>query len=152
MAKILLASDRKMAPSAVSFTAFAQPIKFSVRSARIVYEPSIYGGDGSETRVNLTLACDASAVAEIRALEGSDDYSLASCIKDAGIRAKLDKTTVRIFDEEGKATVAPAAWRGRTVNAVLVASGSWKTRSGAGICLSCSDLQLQPEEPETCPF
>ena len=141
-----------MAPSAVSFTAYAKPVKFSVRSARVVYEPSIYGGDGSETRVNLTLTCDASTIAEIRALEGSDDFSLISCVKDAGVRAKLDKTAVRIFDEEGKATVAPAAWRGHTVNAVLVASGGWKTRTGSGVCLSCTDLQLLPEEPTTCPF
>ena len=28
----------------------------------------------------------------------------------------------------------------------------WKSRSGAGICLSCTDLQTLPEEPETCPF
>ena len=141
-----------MAPSAVSFAAFAQPIKFSVRCAQIKFTPSVYGGDGTETRVILTLTCDASTVAEIRALEGSDDFSLVSCIKDAGVRAKLDKTSVRIFDADGKATVAPAVWRGRIVNAVLVASGSWKSRSGAGICLSCTDLQLLPEEPETCPF
>jgi hypothetical protein len=141
-----------MAPSAVSFTAFAQPVRFSVRNARVAYEPSVYGGDGSETRVNMTLSCGDGTIAGIRALEGSDDHSLISCVKDAGVRAKLDKTTVRIFDADGKAADAPTAWRGRTINAILVATGTWKTRSGSGICLSCSDLQLLPEEPETCPF
>ena len=85
-----------MAPSAVSFTAYAKPVKFSVRNARFVYEPSVYGGDRSETRVNITLLCDDSTVAELRKLEGSDDctegaahraVSLISCVKEAGVRA-----------------------------------------------------------------
>ena len=112
----------------------------------------MYGGDGSETRVNLTLLCDDSTVAEIRALEGSDDFSLVSCTKEAGVRSKLDKTTVRIFDAAGVATAAPAVWRGRRANAVLVATGGWKSRSGSGVCLSCTDLQLLPEEQASCPF
>ena len=141
-----------MAPSAVTFTAYAKPVKFSVRNARVVYEPSVYGGDGSEQRVNLTLLCDDNTVAKLRALEGSDDFSLISCIKEAGVRSKLDKATLRIFDGEGKATTAPPVWRGKRVNAVLVGAGTWKTRSGSGICLNCTDLQLLPEEPETCPW
>ena len=141
-----------MAPSAVTFTAYAKSVKFSVRNARVVYEPSVYCGDGSEQRVNLTLLCDDNTVAELRALEGSDDFSLISCVKEAGVRAKLDKTSVRIFDAAGVATTAPSVWRSRRVNAVLVASGGWKSRSGSGVCINCTDLQLLPEEPETCPW
>ena len=57
-----------MAPSAVTFTAYAKPVKFSVRNARVVYEPSVYGGDGSEQRVNLTLLCDDNTVAAEKGL------------------------------------------------------------------------------------
>ena len=142
-----------MAPTpAVSFIAFAQPVKFCIRDAKIVYEPSVYGGDGTETRVNLTLQCYGEVLEDIRALEGSSDASLISCIKDSGVRAKIDKTAVRIFDENGSATSAPVVWRGMNVNAYVTAKGTWKTRTGNGVCLECTDLQLLPEAPQVCLF
>ena len=83
-----------MAPtSAVSFTAFAQPVKFCIRDAKIVYEPSVYGVDGTETRVNITLECSGEVLTDIRTLEGSSDASLISCIKDSGVRAKIDDSS-----------------------------------------------------------
>ncbi len=140
-----------MAPSAVTFTAYAKPVQFLIRDATVVYEPSVFGGDGSETRVNITLRCDDASVAAIRALEGLDDFSLISAVKEAGVRAKLDKNAVRIYDPSGNTTSAPTLWRGARVNVVLTAKGTWKSRSGAGICIDCTSLQLLPEEPETCP-
>ena len=146
--------DRKtMAPtSAVSFTPFAQPVHFCIRDAKIAYEPSVYGGDGTETRVNLTLQCFGEVLEDIRALEGSSDASLISCIKDSGVRAKIDKTTVRVFDKNGSAAPAPMVWRGTRVNAYITAKGAWKTRTGNGVCLECTDLQFLPEAPQVCPF
>ena len=111
-----------MAPSsAVAFTAYAKPVQFLVRNVLVVYEPSVHGGDGSETRVNITLRCDDESTAAIRALEGIDDFSLISAVKEAGVRAKLDKNAVRIYDESGNPTSAPAVWRGARVNAALTA-------------------------------
>ncbi len=141
-----------MAPSAVAFTAYTKPVQFLIRDATVVYEPSVFGGDGSETRVNITLRCDDASVAAIRALEGLDDFSLISVVKDARVRAKIDKNTVRIYDASGNTTSAQAVWRGSRANAILTAKGTWKSRSGAGICMDCTSLQLLPEEPETCPF
>ena len=141
-----------MAPSAVTFAAYAKPTQFMIRGATVVYEPSVFGGDGSETRVNITLRCDEASVAAIRALEGIDDFSLISAVKEEGVRAKLDKNNVRIYDPSGNAAPAPTVWRGARVNALLVAKGTWKSRSGTGICIDCTSLQLLPEEPERCPF
>ena len=141
-----------MAPSAVTFTAYAKQVQFLVRDAAVVYEPSVFGGDGSETRVNITLNCDDATIGAIRALEGIDDFSLVSAVKQTGVRAKMDKTSVRIYDATGNTAPAPAVWRGAMVNALLVAKGTWKSRSGAGVCLECTSLQLLPDEPVTCPF
>ena len=141
-----------MAPSAVTFTAYVKPVQFLVRDATVVYEPSVFGGDGSETRVNVTLRCDDVRVAAIRALEGIEDFSLVSAVKQAGVRAKMDKTSVTVYDATGDTTSAPAVWRGAKVNALLVAKGSWKSRSGTGICLECTSLQMLPNEPTACPF
>ncbi len=141
-----------MAPSAVTFTAYLKPVQFLVRDATVVYEPSVFGGDGSETRVNVTLRCDDASVAAIRVLEGIEDFSLVSAVKQAGVRAKMDKTSVHVYDATGNATPAPAVWRGAKVNALLVAKGTWKSRSGTGICLECTSLQMLPNEPTACPF
>ena len=64
----------------------------------------------------------------------------------------MDKTSVRIYDATGNTAPAPAVWRGTRVNALLVAKGTWKSRSGAGVCLECTSLRLLPDEPVTCPF
>ena len=141
-----------MAPSAVTFTAYAKPVQFLIRDATVVYEPSVFGGDGSETRVNVTLRCDDASIAAIRALEGIDDFSLVSAVKHMGVRAKMDKTSVHVYDAMGNAAPAPAVWRGARVNALLVAKGTWKSRSGTGVCLECASMQLLPDEPVTCPF
>ena len=141
-----------MAPSAVTFTAYPKPVQFLVRDAVVVYEPSVFGGDGSETRVNITLRCDDASATAIRALEGIEDFSLVSAVKQAGIRAKMDKTSITVYDATGVATSAPAVWRGANVNALLVAKGTWKSRSGTGICLECTSLQMLPNEPMACPF
>ncbi len=141
-----------MAPSAVTFNAYVKPIPFLVRDATVVYEPSVFGGDGSETRVNITLRCDDKTVAAIRALEGIDDFSLVSAVKQMGVRAKMDKTNVIVYDTEGNVATAPDVWRGAKVNALIVAKGTWKSRSGMGVCLECTSLQLLPDEPMVCPF
>ena len=153
MAASLSANKARMAPaSAVSFTPFAQPVQFCIRDAKVVYEPSVYGGDGTEKRVNITLECSSEVLDAIRTLEGASDSSLISCVRDSGVRAKLDKTAVHLFDENGIATSAPAVWRGTRVNAFVTAKGNWKTRTGSGVCLEVTDLQLLPEAPQVCPF
>ena len=141
-----------MAPSAVTFNAYAKPTQFIIKEATVVYEPSVFGGDGSETRVNVTLSCDDKTIAAIRALEGIDDFSLVSAVKQMGVRAKMDKTNVIVYDATGNVTTAPDVWRGAKVNALLVAKGTWKSRSGTGICIECTSLQMLPNEPTACPF
>ena len=141
-----------MPSSAVTFLPFAKEVHFRVVDALVVYEPSVFGGDGSETRVNITLRCDDASVAAIQALEGDYDSAMLSAVKDAGIRAKLDKNTVRIYDANRNETEAPAVWRGARVNAMLTARGTWKSRTGSGLSLICTDLQFMPVKMEECPF
>ena len=138
---------------AVSFTALSSPVSVQVRNATVVFEPGVYGGTGEENRVNLTLRCDEAVMQQLREIEGIDDFALVSCAKEHGVRVKMLKDTVRIFDVYGAKTTAPATWRGRVVNAQLIVKGRWKSRAQSGICVEASDIQLlQESEDVQCPF
>ena len=46
-------ADTSKKVGSVNFTA-CDPITLRLQNAKILYEPNVYGGDGSETRVNIT--------------------------------------------------------------------------------------------------
>jgi len=80
--------------------------------------------------------------------------TLCSCIKDDGyIRVKLDNDSVRIFDTNHVITPQPTQWKGVTIHALLEIRGHWKSRSGTGISVLCTDIQITLEPaPAMSPF
>ena len=94
---------------------------------------------------------DANLAQQIKELEG-DEASLISCVRDGNLKAKLDQRSVNLYDAAGQKTTEPSSWKGRVVNVVLVAKGTWKTRSGCGICLEATDVQFLPGVEPSCPF
>ena len=102
-----------MAPtSAVTFTPLMPPVQISASKATVSYEPGVYHQTGEEQRVNLTIKCDDDVLAQIREVESGLDASLVSCLKDAGLRCKIDKRTVFLWDASGAKASAPDVWRG----------------------------------------
>ena len=133
----------------VTFAAFKDSRTHMVYGARVAFEPGVYQGTGEERRVNIVLEVDDATLAAVKGMEAGLAHS---CVKDSTVKCKLHKDKVKIYDAVGKPTAAPPEWRGKRVNASLEARGTWSTRSQNGLCLEVSNLQLLPEEPETCPF
>jgi len=144
-----------MTNSAVAFTACPKQY-ILVRDAQVVYEPSIFGGVGGEPRVNMVLnVCEVTRT-QFKSIE--DDlplgHALCSVVKDDGhIRVKLDNDAVRIFDQNHAVVPPPAHWKGATIHVLLEIKGHWKSRSGAGLSVLCTDIQLAAAAaPAVSPF
>ena len=139
-------SSVNMKSSVVSFEPLAQKKHIILQNAVVQYEPSVYGGDGSENRVNLVLeACSESAVQELLDFENSLnlDRCMSAVKPDGAIRSKLVLDEVRLFDSNHtRMDKAPLSWRGAVVNAKLEIRGTWKTRTGSGLSLLCTDVQF----------
>ena len=144
-----------MSNSAVTFSAIPKQYVL-VRDAQVIYEPSVFGGNGGEQRVNMVLSVPDLARNQLKAIEDELGLgnTLCSCIKDDGhIRVKLDNDSVRIFDTNHVITPQPTQWKGVTIHALLEIRGHWKSRSGTGISVLCTDIQITLEPaPAMSPF
>ena len=140
----------------VTFTgcasSYGKPITLRLQSSRIVWEPGVYGGDGSETRVNLSLTASDEISQQLLAMEAVLKGSVSSCLKENAVKTKLSLDKVRVFDAAGNRLPNPDKWKGYTVNAMVTVRGKWETRTQTGLCLECTDVQLleQASEPG-CP-
>ena len=133
-----------------------KPILLRLEDVRIAFEPSCYGGDGTELRKNI---CFANAPEDIKQIVGDMEQSLAfnppccSVLKDDLLKAKVSVDKVRIFDADRNRVEPPKTWRGWQVNAVIKVRGKWETRTQCGLCLELTDVQLLHEASEAvCPF
>ena len=141
----------------VTFTGCAsscgKPIALRLQSSRIVWEPSVYGGDGTETRVNLSLTANDEIAQQLLAMEEVLQGNVSTCLKEGIVKTKLSLNKVRVFDAAGNRLPNPDKWKGYIVNAMVAVKGKWETRTQTGMCLECTDIQLleQASEPG-CPF
>ena len=95
---------------------------------RICFEPTAY--DGSETAKRSIVL---EATDDIRAIiqeweQRIDPVKLLSATTAHGIRAKLDPTGVRCWQDK-QLVPLPASLKGSTCNAVLEVHGVWSTKS-----------------------
>jgi len=123
---------------------------------RLCTNPQYFGGTGGETRVNLVLSVSDEPRGHLKTTEEAQGLGHALCSvirEDSSIRAKLDLDTVRIFNAEHQRVAAPANWKGATIHALLEVRGHWKSRSGAGLSVLCTDIQLCADaSPAVSPF
>ena len=129
-----------------------QPINLLFEDVKIPFEPSQFGGDGTETRRTI---CFSGAPDEVRKqladMEGSIEAS-SSCMKDELIRCKINMDKVRCFDENRKLIDTPKTLRGWNANAQILIRGKWKTRQASGLSLEVTDIQLIEAREAPCPF
>ena len=132
----------------VTFTACSsagKPLLLRLENVRIAFEPSVYGGDGTELRKNLC--------ATVKAMEESLESPACSCVKEDLLKTKVSLDKVKIFDASHNRTEPPKNWRGWEVNAMARIRGKWETRTQCGLCLELTDVQLLQEASEAaCPF
>ena len=142
-----------MSKGAVNFEPLNPLVTLPLSGARVIYEPSVYLGDGTEVRKNIVLEVPAEALEIIRGHETSIDASrLCSCIKDDSLKCKISMDKVRTFDERNAPVAPPEIWRDLTVNAVVLLKGRWSTKTMTGLSLEVVDVQLTPHAPPKCPF
>ena len=140
----------------VTFTACSlngKPFQLLLEEARVPFEPSAFGGDGSETRLGICFSGVSEELkGQLAAMEESIGAS-TSCIKDDLVRCKINMERVRAYDASRKRVEIPKSLRGWTVNAMVHLRGKWCTRQGCGLSLEVTDLQLLQEQGEPpCPF
>ena len=155
--RIFLSGTREkigaMAKNAVKFEPLNPFVTLPLTGVRVVYEPSVYGGDGTETRKNIVLEVSAEALDTIRGHDASIDASrLCSCIKDDALKCKINMDKVRIFDQGNVPIAPPETWRDLRVNAVVLLKGRWVTKTQTGLSLEVVDVQLTPHAPPKSPF
>jgi hypothetical protein len=142
-----------MAKNAVIFEPMNPPVTMPLRGVRVVYEPSVYGGDGTEVRKNIVLEVAQETLRIVRGHEASIDASrLCSCIRDDNLRCKISMDKVRIYDQTDSMVAPPVIWRDLTTNVVVLLKGLWSTKTQTGLSLEVVDVQLTPHTPPQCPF
>ena len=119
--------------------------------ATVVYEPSVYGGDGSEQRKNIVLTLPPGAAQPIQELEAGIGPRLVSSMKEGTVKAKIMMQTVRVYDSDKNLVDQSAKCRGCVVNAVIVVKGRWASKTLAGLPMEVTDLQVLDAQ-QACPF
>ena len=137
----------------MKFEPMSPPVALPLRGVRVVYEPSVYGGDGTEVRKNIVLEVAQETLGIVRGHEASIDASkLCSCIRDDNLRCKISMDKVRIFDQTNSPVSPPVIWRDLRVNVVVLLKGLWSTKTQTGLSMEVVDVQLTPDTPPRCPF
>ena len=115
--------------------------------ARICFEPTAY--DGSETaKRSIVLEATDDIRATIEEWERRVDLvKLLSAITTHGIRAKMDPTGVRVWQDK-QLVPLPASLKGSTCNSVLEVHGVWSTKTQSGLSLHCKDIEIIPTVAE----
>ena len=149
-------SETSRATGNVTFTACSrdgQPIAWTLEGVRVPFEPSVFGGDGSETRVNICFSDVSDEIkAQLTAMEQSI-HATTSCIKEDRLKCKISRDKVRTYDASKTRCELPDTMRDWTVNARVHLRGKWATRQGCGLSLEVTDLQLKHQQTRTlCPF
>ena len=141
-----------MATRNVTFVKLATQ-RIILSAADVVYEPSVYGGDGSEPRKNIVLAISPDQEAQFHAMEeAADSKKLISCIKDGTVKAKITMTSVNFYDAAKNSIDPPQRWKGCCVNAVVQMRGMWSSKNQSGLSLEVTDIQILEHLPQQCPF
>ena len=141
-----------MSKGAVNFEPLNPLVTLPLSGARVIYEPSVYLGDGTEVRKNIVPEVPTEALEIVRRHETSIDASrVCSCIKDDALKCKISMDKVRTFDERNAPVAPPEIWRDLTVNAVVLLKGRWSTKTMTGLSLEVVDVQLTPHAPPKCP-
>ena len=131
---------------AVSFTALNLPVILT--KATSLYHPSVFGGSGAETKLNLVLSVDDQVRDQILALEKQLDLgpSARSVFKNGSLKCKIDLDRLNTFDESHqpfKPTLQQYA--GVEIQVRLELRGTWKTASSAGLSIRCTDIRFCSE-------
>ena len=137
------------------------PYHIRLSNAKVVFEPSVYGGTGAEVRLGMVLRLSDDQLDSLRQVEEGRQKQTntrwQSAIKEsdgqyeAAFRPKINKERVQIFTEYSEASSWPSMWRGRTINAIVRLGGVYVQSQSCGPLWEVTHAQVQPEAEEN-PF
>ena len=137
---------------AVQFTA-RHTQHIIAKDASIVWEPSVFGVNGTENRLNLVLRVSEDVIKTIRAAEQECSSSIISDEADRStIKVKVEMDKLNVWGSDNTPAPKPTQRRGVNVKAMLEIRGFWKSKSGEGISVVCTDLQITDAKPKSSPF
>ena len=142
----------------VTFERLEPPTTIHLTNVHVMYEPSVYGGDGTETRRNIVFSGTPPEVLQgVKVLEAPlDPTRLCSCIKGVdALKCKINMDKVRVYNAQGTLIDMPDTWRGLDVNAIATIKGTWVTKAKTGLSVEVQYIQVTEaiqSAPPTCPF
>ena len=141
----------------VTFDAMNPVSTFILRDVTVVYEPSVFGGDGTELRKNIVFEIPPSAIHAIHDLESKiDPRRLCSSIKDfSHLKCKIQMDKIAVYDTSQEIIPHPEFWRGFVVNVAILVKGIWHTKMQSGLSIEASSIQVlctDSQCPPACPF
>ena len=142
---------------ATLFTPCPKWESFRLDNAKIIWQPGVFGGDGTENRVNI---CFQSSEGEdkIHEYEKCLFGKVCSCVKgDDGLRhikAKMAWDKVRFYDANSNKLLKPPNLAGYSCNVMFAIKGKWQASGQNGLSLEVTNIQLleHTEEEHECPF
>ena len=138
------------------------PFHLRLENAKVVFEPSAYGGTGDEVRLGIVLSTDGGLLQQIKEIETNLHQQLNSNSKwnssvkesdkyEPTFRCKINKERAQIFTEEKESVDWLKIWRGRTINAIVRLGGTYSQSQSCGPLWEVTHVQLCPEVDEN-PF
>ena len=113
----------------------------------------VFGGNGTENRLNLVLRVSEDVIKTIRAAEQECSSSIISDEADRStIKVKVEMDKLNVWGSDNTPAPKPTQWRGVDVKAMLEIRGFWKSKTGEGLTVVCTDLQIADIKPKTSPF
>ena len=142
-------AEKSIQTGATCFTPLLKWESFEAKDATILYQPGVYGGDGSENRVNICISSEDSSQ-KLTAYEACLVGNKCSCIKENHIKAKLSWDKVRFWDLTNERAEKPTKLAGSRVNLVFCIKGKWSSMGQNGLVLEVTDIQvIEVRETET---
>ena len=145
-------ADKAKQLGATSFTPCSKNETFRADGAKILWQPGVYQGNGSENRVNICIQSEEAS----EMLSGYEDClegNLCSVVKDCGnmyyVRAKMQWDKVHFFNAENERVSKPPTLAGYNCNVMFHIKGKWASHGQVGLSVEVTDIQLlEPEETD----
>ena len=140
-------ADKAKQLGATSFTPCLKWQTFRVDDAKILFQPGVYQGNGTENRVNICIQSP-EASEKLSQYEEYLEGNVSSCVKDTHVRAKMQWDRIHFFDAANAAISPPSTLAGYRTNAIFNIKGKWASHGQVGLAVEVSDLQLLDSENE----
>ena len=128
----------------IKFYSTAQPTNIRADSCKILWKPSVYGGDGTELNCNICMSnLDDDVKNDILDLERRClNENFISCVKNDYVKCKIKLDKVELYDIDNKRIQKIDDWENLLVNVMLKISGKWESKTQSGLCINVVAMQI----------